>query len=88
MKENKDYRLERIVKLEEAVKILPVKLQNALFWAVENCEVLQEMGRKSEMTLEEIESAMKDVWEEESYALLMLLCITKSIKESKENEEI
>jgi hypothetical protein len=26
--------------------------------------------------------------EEESYALFMLLCITKSIKESKENEEL
>ena len=87
MKENKDYRLERIVKLEEAVKILPVKLQNALFWAVENYEALQEMGRKSEMTLEEIQIAIKDALAAEEYAMLLLLFVTESMKQPNRNEE-
>ena len=87
MEESRDYRLERITELEEAIKALPVKLQNALFWAVENYEALQEMGRKSEMTLEEIQIAIKDALAAEEYAMLLLLFVTESMKQSNRNEE-
>ena len=88
MEENRDYQSEQIAKLVETIKTLPVKLQEALFWAVENYEALQEMGRNSEMTLEEIQIAIENALAKEEYAMLLLLFITKSMKQSKENEEI
>lgn len=88
MEENRDYQLEQITKLAETIKILPVKLQEALFWAVENYEVLQEMGKQSELTLEEIQKFKADALAEKSYAEFLLLQITECVKKSKENEEL
>lgn len=87
MKENRDYREEKIAALEAARKALPMELQNAICWAIENYSTLEEMGKASNMTLEEIQCSMQNAQAEKNYATLVLLYITKSVKESKENEE-
>ena len=48
---------------------------------------LEEMAKKTEMTLEEIRAAMETALADRHYATLILLYITKTIKESIENEE-
>lgn len=88
MEEHKGKQSRKIAELEAAVKALPIELQNAICWAAENYSVLEEMGKTSNMTLEEIQSAMKAAMAEDNYATLALLYVTKCVKESKENEEI
>lgn len=85
MEEN---RLDKIARLDEAIKKLPAKIQDSIYWAVENFNVLEEMGKASNMTLEEIQKEMETALSEENYATLILLYITKFVRESKENEEI
>lgn len=87
MEKNTDYREEKIAELETTIKTLPIELQNAICWAIENYSALEEMGKASNMTLEEIQRAMENALAEKNYATLILLHITKSIIESKENEE-
>ena len=87
MEENRDGRSEKIEALEKAIKALPIDLQNAICWAIENYSALEEMGKASNMTLEEIQRAMENAQAEKNYASLILLHITKSMIESKENEE-
>ena len=88
MEENTDDWLEKIEALEKAIKVLPVKALEAFYWAVENFDELEDICDDSDLALEELPDMMAKAWKEESYALFMLLCIAKTLKESKENEEI
>lgn len=87
MEENRNHQSERISKLVEAINALPANLPNVLCWAIENYFTLEEMAKKSEMTLEDIRAAMETALADRHYATLILLYITKTIKESTENEE-
>lgn len=87
VRENRDDWLEKVKVLEEAIKELPKELQNAICWAVENYPTLENMGRASNMTSEEIQCAMENALAEKNYVTLILLHITKTMIELKENEE-
>lgn len=87
MKENSENQLEKIDLLCEQVKGLPIKMQTAIFWAVEYFDVLEEIGKKSELTLEEIQRFKADMLAEKSYAAFLLAQITEYVKNQKKNEE-
>ncbi len=76
-----------IAQIMEAVKRLPIKLQNSICWAIENYSMLEAIGKRSEMTPKEIQAAITRALEDETYPTLCLLYITKFAKESGENEE-
>lgn len=88
MEENREALMEEIAQLEEKIKMLPAGLQRAVYWAIENYAALEEMGKNSEMALEEIQSAMEHEFAEENYAAFTLLYTTKLVKEFRENEEL
>ena len=88
MEKNREHQAEKIARLEEAIRALPAELQQAIFWAIENLELLKEIGKRSEMTPEEIRDAKAGALSKEQYAALMLLHITEIMKQSKENEEL
>jgi len=85
MEENRKDRLEQIAQLEENIKKLPAKLQEAIYWAIKNFDVLKEICKEPGMTLEEIQSEMEKTWAKEQYDTHILLYIAKYMME--ENEE-
>lgn len=87
MEENRNNQPEEIVALEKAIRALPVKARKALRWAIENLDELEDICDDPDLALEDLPDMMAKAWREESYALFMLLCISKTLKESKENEE-
>ncbi|RKI67965.1 hypothetical protein D7V91_08660 [bacterium 1xD42-67] len=88
MEKQKDDHAEKIAKIVETAMALPEEMQDILCWAMEDYPALEEMARKSDMTLEQIEREMLKALLEEDCKTLVRLYITKSVKESKENEEI
>ncbi len=88
MEENRENRLEKIIQLKGKIRKLPTKMQNVVYWTIENYSILEAMGKKSEMTAEEIQSAMETALAEEHYAMFVLLQITQYMKQTKENEEL
>lgn len=88
MEEHKENRLEETAYLERAIKELPPKLRDAIYWAVKNLDALKELCENTDMTLEEIKSAMDSAWAEEHYTTLTCLLIAEYTQQLKENEEI
>jgi hypothetical protein len=88
MERQRGDRAEKIAKIVETAMTLPKEMQDILCWAMADYPALEEMGRKSNMTLAEVEKEMLKALVEEDYKTLVRLYITKSVKESKENEEI
>lgn len=70
MKDNKD---EKIKKTVEKIKKLPEKAQVACIWAIEHCDMIEEMCRDSKMTMEEIEKYEIIARKRKDYFLLIFL---------------
>lgn len=87
MEKNVEGCSERIAKMETSLKKLPVELQNAICWGIEHLGSLQEIGKQSKMTPEEIQAAMENALAKKEYATLILLYITGAMRKSEKNEE-
>lgn len=87
MEKRRKNQAEWIALLEEAVKMLPNRAQQAIYWAAANFDELKEVCDDPDITLEDIPDMLANAWKKEDYALFVLLCISKKLKESKENEE-
>lgn len=71
---------EEAVRIENEVKKLPEKAQRAIYWVVENFNLVIEMCKESEMTEEEIEKYREIARKKEDYITLALLCVAKMYK--------
>ncbi|NBI66396.1 hypothetical protein D1646_06135 [Pseudoflavonifractor sp. 60] len=88
MEKRGEYWTTWMILMKEVEKMLPDRAQRAIWWAAANYDGLTEMCDDPAIALEDIPTMMEKAWKEESYALFMLLCISKALKKSKENEEI
>ncbi|WP_027630696.1 hypothetical protein [Ruminiclostridium cellobioparum] len=73
---------EYLVKIEEAIKELPNKAQNAIYWIITHFEFVEEMCKNPEMTNEEIEEYKEEAKAKEDYIMLALLCAAQTYKEN------
>ena len=73
MERQRGDRAEKIAKIVETAMTLPKEMQDILCWAMADYPALEEMLK---------------ALVEEDFKTLVRLYITKSVKESKENEEI
>ena len=55
MERQRGDRAEKIAKIVETAMTLPKEMQDILCWAMADYPALEEMGRKSDMTLAEVE---------------------------------
>ena len=83
----KENLVDRIAQIEEMLETLPIKAQEAFCWAIENLDELKYICDDPELDLADLPDMMAKAWKEENYTLFVLLCISKVIKELKENEE-
>ena len=79
MKHDKDL----TAKFESAIKDLPEKAQNAVYWAITHFDLVEQMCKASDMTIEEIETLKKNAREKEDYTLLVLLCAAQVYKTTR-----
>lgn len=84
MEKNKD---ERLAKIEEAIKELPEKAQQAMYGLIAHWDFVIEMCKNPEMTNEEIEKYKEDARAKEDYIMLALLCATQTYNNSDETME-
>ncbi len=84
MEKNKD---ERLAKIEEVVKKLPKKAQQAIDWVITHLDFVEEMCENPEMTNEEIEKYKEDAIAKEDYVMLVILCVAQTYNNSIETTE-
>lgn len=81
---------ELIRQMENEIKKLPEKAQNAIYWMMENFEIVMEMCKESDMTDEEIEKYRKIAKEKDDYIALVLLCAAviykNNVSKKKDNK--
>lgn len=81
-------RMKQMAWVEEIIKMLPVRAQKAFYWAIENNDELEEICDDPDIALEDLPDMMAEAWQEENYALFMLLCISKTLKRSRKMREL
>lgn len=84
MEKNKD---ERSAKIEEAIKELPEKAQQAMYGIIAHWDLVVEMCKNPEMTNEEIEKYKEEARAKEDYTMLALLCAAQTFNDSDETAE-
>ncbi|MCI8332812.1 MAG: hypothetical protein HFE78_08315 [Clostridiales bacterium] len=71
---------EELARLEEEIKNLPGRAQQAICWIIENIEFVMDMCKECDMTDEKMEEYERMAAEKEDYMALFLLCIAKKCK--------
>ncbi len=84
MEKNND---EMLGKIEEAIKELPEKAQQAIYWTIAHLDLVKEMCKNPKMTDEEIEKYKEDARAKEDYMMLVLLWAAQTYNNGDETAE-
>ncbi len=68
---------QKIAELQKEVQKLPPKAQDAIYWVIENFDLVEEMCKDSHMTDEKLQTYKEYAREADDYLMLALACLTK-----------
>jgi len=84
MKKNRD---ELLAKIEESIKELPEKAQEAICWLIIHLDEVQEICKDCTMTENEIKKHKEYAKIKENYIVLALLCAVQTYSNNKPSEQ-